>query len=435
MKLNTFQLIVLGVFSFFILFGFFVFSGLIPLFNSGPTGVGGTVTLWGTIPERVMRTPLDGLRETLGDLYAVTYVEKSASSFDRELVEALASGRGPDLILLPHDLIARHRDKLSPIPFETLSLRDFKDTFIEEGELYVTPSGAIALPLVVDPLVMFWNRDFFSRAAIAEPPRYWDEFLTLAPELTKTDDALNIRESAVALGEYRNVAHAKELLSLLFLQAGTPIVIEENGASEVVLSERQGFVVPPAESALRFYTEFSNPVKPIYAWNRALPPSDDFFAADNLAVYFGFASEREALRSRSPHLNFDIAGMPQTRESKRERTFGALVGVGVLKQSGNQPTAFAAAFALADRAFVSALGEASGLPPARRDLLRAAPNDAFGKTLYRSALTSAAWVDPSPLASETIYQTMIESVVSGRSTVNEAILRAEAELQTLFNNP
>ena len=59
-----------------------------------------------------------------------------------------------------------------------ISERDFKNTYIEEGELYLAANGILGLPITVDPMVMYWNRDIFSSAAIAAPPSYWDEFLT-----------------------------------------------------------------------------------------------------------------------------------------------------------------------------------------------------------------------------------------------------------------
>ena len=49
--MSTFQIIILSVFLFFLFFAVLVFAGVIPFFGGAPSGVAGTVTMWGTVPE------------------------------------------------------------------------------------------------------------------------------------------------------------------------------------------------------------------------------------------------------------------------------------------------------------------------------------------------------------------------------------------------
>lgn len=431
-NLTPFQVILLGIFGLFIVFAVLVFSGILPIFNRMPAGVYGEVTIWGTFPNIALARPLEEFNREAGGTFQVLYIEKRKESFDIELVEALASGRGPDIILLPHDLIVRHQDKIFPIPFETLSVRKFLDTFIEEGEMYISTRGVLALPFSIDPLVMYWNRDLFQAAAISKPPAFWDEFFTLSLDLTKTDNALNIIESAVALGEFQNVEHAKEILSLLIMQAGNPIVAVENGSLQSVLDQSAGLDIAPAESALRFFTEFSNPAKSVYSWNRALPNSKEMFLAGDLAVYFGFASELSDIRAKSPHLNFDVALMPQIRDGKRQMTFGRMTGFAVLRDSRNPTTAFFVSGSLTAREFLGAIAEVTILPPVRRDLLLSVPPGSTGGVFYPAALISRAWRDPAPAFTESIFKRMVENTISGRERGSEAITRASQEIGRLL---
>ena len=46
-------------------------------------------------------------------------------------------------------------------------------------------------------------------------------------------------------------------------------------------------------SVLTYYTDFANPLKSVYSWNRSFSSSRDAFLAQNLAVYFGPGSEIE----------------------------------------------------------------------------------------------------------------------------------------------
>ena len=134
-----------------------------------------------------------------------------------------------------------------------------------------------------------------------------------------------------------------------------------------------------AQSALRFYTEFSNPAKTTYSWNRSLPSSKDVFIAGDLAMYFGFASELDDIEKKSPHLNFDIAPVPQAKDAIARMTYGNMQAITVLKSSKNPTTTFYAASFMTSPEFNFVFSTISALPPPRRDLLRNIPPSAFGK--------------------------------------------------------
>jgi ABC-type glycerol-3-phosphate transport system substrate-binding protein len=221
MKTSKFQLGLMAFFVIFIAGGLLFFSA----FKGKTQSTAPAVVIWGTLPSGVVNTYF-GITVAKAESPAfsqVTYVQKRPETMYQQYVEALVTGTGPDILLMPQEDLLRYQGKIIPIPYDTYPENDYKNTFIQEGELYLTSSGILAIPFTVDPMVMYWNRDIFSNALIASPPKTWEEFLSLAPILTKRDNATNIVRSAVGLGEYNNVTHAKDIMSLLFMQAGTPI--------------------------------------------------------------------------------------------------------------------------------------------------------------------------------------------------------------------
>ncbi|MFC1775681.1 extracellular solute-binding protein, partial [Patescibacteria group bacterium] len=274
-KTSNFQLILRIVFGGFIVIAVLIFAGVLPGFQKAPTGVGGEVLMWGIIPEETMNPLVGELNSDHSGEFSFLYEEKNTNTFESDLVEALAAGVGPDLFFLSHDLILRHEDKVSPISFELISERDFKSTFAEEGELYLTENSILALPLYVNPLVMYWNRDMFSSANIATPPKFWAELKSITPQLTQVGESKHIIQSAVSFGEFSNVLHAKDIISMLILQTGNNITeFNMQGVIEPVLTEViEGFSSQPVESVLRFYTDFSNTANPLYSWNRSIANS------------------------------------------------------------------------------------------------------------------------------------------------------------------
>jgi len=429
---NTFQVILLVIFGFFIIAAVILFS----IRGGGGEEVFlGDVTVWGTLPESEISKHIKNIYG--GDkTVKIKYIEKDEATFDRILVEALASGTGPDLALLSQDLVLRHSNKTYPIPYESMSARSFKDQFIEEGEVYLNEKGIFALPFIIDPMVMYWNRDLFSSSGLSSPPSFWEEFYTIVPLITLQDSDFGIIRSAISFGEFRNVTHAKDIISLLIMQAGNPIIIEDSlsrSGYRTVISERFNYEVAPTDSALRLYTEFSNPAKGSYSWNRSLPSSYDMFIAGDLAIYFGYASEFSEIKRKNPHLNFDVASVPQASGSVRKMTFGRMDGLAILKSSKNIPAAFKAAVLLSDAKFISVLSDEFNLPPVRRDLLAKKPADAFKSLFYDSAIVSRGWLDPSPDETEIIFQNMVERIVSREAKISRAVSLANGEMEKLLS--
>ena len=335
--MSKFQIILTTIFAIFIVVGVIIFaiSG-----RNNSNGNIGDIVIWGTMEQKTMNAVITNLAEGNEIFKNVKYEQKDEDSFDAILVEAIASDTGPDIFLLPQSEILKKRNKIFTIPYDNFTVRDFKDYFIEEGELYLQEDGILALPFIVDPLVMYWNRSLFANAGVANPPSVWDDFFILAKKLTQKDENKNISTSAVSFGEFANVENAKEILTTLFMQSGNPIVFQDSGEVKVSLRDIYNNDATPAESALRFYTEFSNPVKETYSWNKAMPNSKMAFLSGDLAMYFGFASELEDLRSKNPNLNFDVAYLPQTENLKNNVTFGKIQALAISRGCQNIVGAF-----------------------------------------------------------------------------------------------
>ena len=431
MQQSKFQLILIGVFTVFIVIGVILFA----MSGRGSSSKIARLTVWGTMQQPIFLNIYDQSSLSKNKNIAITYVEKSPNTFDSEFVNALAEGRGPDIIFLTHDSLLKNTNRLIVIPYDSYSERTFKDTFVEEGELFLTPSGILALPITIDPLIMYWNRDIFTSAGIAEPPAFWDEFFKLSQNLTLKDGAFNIKRSTIALGEYSNINNAKEIFSALLMQAGTPIVARVNGIPTSLLSEKFNLPIQPATSALSFYTEFSNPSKPHYSWNRSRPNSVDAFLVGDLAVYFGLASELPKLKLKNPNLNFDIKALPKSsnvRTGERKVTFGRMLGAAIVRNSTKVSPAFAAILEFSSANFSKRFAEVNSVSPARRDLLSQYQADAFKPVVYSSALSAKAWLDPDYAGTSSIFENLIESVTGGRLKMEAAITGANSSITQLL---
>lgn len=422
-------------------FGVMAVVGLIA-FSKSPSkksetelaGAQGNVAIWGSFPDsKGLSAVVKNFNETYKGSFSISYEYHDPKTFDRDIVESLASGKGPDVLLLPDDLILRHSDKIDMISYLSVPPGVFSSNYIQAAEIYMRDDGLVALPFTIDPIVMYWNRDIFTNASITLPPQYWDEFTSMTPKLTKRNPkTADVVQSAVAFGEYVNVDHAKDIISMLFLQVGNPIVKFSKGrpSSEIAENESGAYVADQdVVSALRFYMDFSNPTKNIYTWNRAKSGSQNEFINGNLAIHFDFASAYNSIAKKNPHLNFAVAQVPQPRGTSAEITFARVHGLSVLKSSQNKKTAFIAVQKLLiDQYAAKDFAASYDLPPVRRDQLSIKPNDAALSVFYDAAIRSRTWLDPKPDTTDMIFKDMVESISSGRQDVPIALSTLNTEI-------
>ncbi len=428
--MKTFPTIVLTVFIGLALVGVVIFATYSSLSQSAV----GKVVIWGSFPIETVSTPLGILGQGKNDYKDVTYQSLPADTLISSLVAAIAEGRGPDLVLFPADDLVAKGDTLATIPYSALSRRAFQDTFIKAGEVFLTADGMKAIPFTVDPLVMYWNRSLFSKAGIAVAPKYWDEVATLSPKLTQTDANGTLTLSTTALGTWDNVTHAKAILVSLMHQLGTPIVTSSGTTYTSVLRSGAESGPGPASSALRFYTDFADPAKPNYSWNRSQQSSHDAFIAGTLGLYFGYASELGALREANPNLDFDVASLPQVRGGSLEfgGSFGELTGLAIPRGAKNPNGALVVAQALSGAVAQQSLFSTLQMQTVRRDGGGENASDPYAVVFRNATLSAFAFLDPSPEASEAIFKRMVESISSGKSQVSDAVQSADADLQALF---
>src|SRR3989344_866358 len=327
--MSTFKIVVTAIFAVSFVFGVIIFA----LSKGDSSGQSANLIVWGTVPVDIFDSAYKNSSLKSNKLIKIAYVKKDSSTFDNEFVNALAEGAGPDIVILRDDYIYKKRNKLFVLPYKNYSQRSFKDTFIETGEIFLAPNGIIALPFLVDPMVMYWNRDLFSNSLISEPPRYWDQLYSMIEKITRRDANANVLQSTIALGEWRNITNAKEILTTLLLQAGTPITGRDNQGVVSVLNDQFNYPIAPSQSAVNFYTQFSNPSSPNYTWNRSLPYSFNMFLSGSLATYLGFASEVFSIQQKNPNLNFDVTYVPQIRDTNKKTVFGRMYALAIVKQS------------------------------------------------------------------------------------------------------
>lgn len=430
-NISLFRLGIMVLFVFFAVLGVIAFSSFK---STTPDDQIGTVSIWGTYNKKDFSDYLSQVQNLYPGLDRVQYTELSADDFDRDVLEALASGQSPDLLFIDETQLYSYLNKIYTITPASYSKQNFSDNFVELAEIYFQNGGIVALPLAADPLVMFWNRDIFSSEGFARSPQSWTEFFNLSQKLSIVDKSLNIRRSTVAFGEVRNVNFFREILATLLFQIGNPLVARnDRGALYSTLEGGDG--IESAFPVLRFYTEFSDASKAVYSWNRSLPTSEESFLAGRLAVYFAPSSQIVSLRKKNPNLNFGIAEIPTVDEdvSRRRAVHATLYGFVIPKASKNVSGAFQSAVMLTSNDAMRIFTDITHLAPVRRDLTAEPSQESYQDILKKETIYARTFLDPNKRETSSLLGNMIEYITSGQRSVDNAIFVSNAELNDLLN--
>jgi len=384
--------------------------------------------MWGLYDEsEVFREFIQDFKDSNKCSIEIVYKKMSADTYEQDLINAFASGKGPDIWLMHNTWLPKHKDKIAELPQETLnfSTADFQTTFVEVAENDLTDRGKIyGLPLYIDTLALFYNKDYFNTAGIIAPPETWDELVNDDLEkLIKKTQWGDIERAGISLGTAENINRSTDILSLIMLQNGTKIISDDKkttGISGSVTLDGKSYY--PGREALRFYTDFSNPTKKIYTWNRQMPYSIDAFANGESATMLSYAYQISTIKSKSPYLRYGISPMLQTKDRKIDINYANYWAYTVSKQSKSPETAWNFLFYLIQKENAKRYSQLTNRPVAQRGLIEWQKTDNPNLAVFAGQiLTARSWYQIDSAKIEKNLSDAIESIVLGGATIDQSI--------------
>jgi len=413
---------------------------LIAILIFGIKGGGGskpiTLEFWGTYDNYNVYEELIEAYQKENKNITIKYVQKSFADYEKELLNALAAGKGPDIFSIHQTWLPKYGDKISPMPQtkEFITPKVFQDTFVDVVyQDFVDNDKIYGIPFYVDTLALYYNKDFFNSAGIPSPPTNWDEFLDDVELLTKKDQWGNIERSGVAMGTAQNINRSTDILTLLMLQTGAQMVDSSHSrATFNQTSYLEGGAFNPGRDALRFYTDFSNPTKRVYCWNREMHYSIDAFYEGKAAMMISYSYHISTIRAKSPYLNLGVAPIPQIKDRKFDVNYANYWAQTVSKGSKNPAEAWKFLLYLVRQDNLKKYLENAKRPTSRRDLVEWQKSDPDLGIFANSALSARSWYQIDSQAIEQIFADMIESVVLGAATLDQAINKAADQVNILM---
>jgi len=408
---------------------FLIFTNLRP---HGEQAEEVTLTVWGILDEtealKNVFSGYSGLRPNV----KIVYRQIDEENYERTLLDKLAAGEGPDVFMIKNGWIPEHKDKLFWIEkpqLNAVGASRLSDMFPEVVERDYSDSGGriYALPLYLDTLALYYNRDFLNNAGIVYPPKNWTEFQNVVQRLRILNPAGQIVKAGAALGgSDRSIENAADIISLLMLQNGAPMTSEDFSSTYFGHEGRDAFV---------FYLNFANAASPFYTWNDSLGSATQGFAEGRVAMLFHYRRAASDIREKAPFLNFGIAPMPQIEGSDSSINYASYWGFAVSKQSKAPNWAWDFVLQVTTNArIIRPLTDLDGYPPALRSLIDEKLSDPELGIFSRQALTAKSWYYIDEDEVRKLFSRGVSRVLSGQISPEAALGEIEAELTALMES-
>lgn len=373
----------------------------------------------------------------------ITYKKLLPDEFEKELLNALSEDRGPDMFSVQNTWIGKYQSKIAPMPssvkstfqsiegtvskqlavttktIPSLTVKQIKDNFVGvvAGDVVRRDSATgeeriWGVPLAVDTLALFYNKDILDKAGVGTPPKTWDEFLNNVIAMTKVNADNKILQAGAGLGGSTNIARAADILSVLMMQGGAIMALDDGTPEFQAIPQGNNQEIGPGEQALRFYTDFANTTKKGFTWNKNMPNSLDAFTRGIAGFFFGYSYNIPLVEARAPKLNYSVVPLPQLNPDVPVN-FASYWVETVSKKSAHQNEAWDFIQFAAGAKQVQSYLNKTKKPSALRELIAGQKDDATIGPFAQSALTAKSWYKGrDAAAAETAFLQMIDGVTS-----------------------
>lgn len=251
---------------------------------------------WGIWEEESVMSGVIADFESKNPEIKINYVFNQKDNYRTRLKAKLNSGSEVDLFRIHANWLPMFEDNLAPVPDKTRDGLQLENDFFETYKESLKRGGKwLAIPLMYDGLVMYYNRDLVEGAGI-EIPKAWWSLQEAASKLTKRDENGKITTAGVAMGLADNVDHWSDIVGLMMKQAMVDPLKSDKENQEIL------------KNVLTYYTLFKTKVR---SWDESLPPSTVYFAGGKLAFYFGTSWRMFEIEAMNPGLNYASAKVPQ----------------------------------------------------------------------------------------------------------------------------
>lgn len=259
--------------------------------------------MWGIFDDSdAFGTILERYRKVNPYVGSADYKKFTLENYKQDLLDSLASGKPPDIFYIQSTWLPQFADKIAPADPTLLGEAEFRDNFVDVAASDAIIDGKVyGVPLSVDSLALYYNKDIFNYESITAPPKTWAEFNADVEHLVQKDSFGQITRAGAAMGTAYNINRSTDIYQALLFQAGLSV-----GNGDGVTLGSQG------DRVMDYYTHFARGDSPAYTWNPRMHYSVDAFTEGNLGMMINYSWQYDTIKKKNAKMNFAVAPLPQS---------------------------------------------------------------------------------------------------------------------------
>lgn len=402
--------------------------------KNNPSSVGtGELVYWGLWEPASVIQPLIDEYESAHEGISILYSQQTYTNYESRLYTRLqqassSSDPAPDIFRIQNTWTPKYYKYLYALPSSIMTKSTYASTFYPTAvsDFTAKDGNIYAMPLEIDGLVIYYNKQLLATAGVTTPPTDWDSFIELAQKLTKKNSSGQITQSGLAIGTSKNVTHAAEIISFLMLEQGVDII--DDARTTVTLTTTK------AEAVFDTYTGFATGDNAI--WSASLGTDINMFEQGKLAMMIAPSWESFDIIQAAPSIEFGMSTLPQLAANDQPIYFSTYWGEAVSKNSKNPTAAWDFINFLIqkdqEKAYYSNAAKirAFGEPYSRVDLNSELLNNSYTAAIGQSATKMVSWqMGDESFVKATINDAITDIAENGKET-NTVLKTAEEEINT-----
>ncbi|WP_372630126.1 extracellular solute-binding protein [Cohnella sp.] len=234
--------------------------------------------------------------------------------YSQKVATLVPAGKGPDIINLYYGWLPQYvaSGYLQPLPEDAFPPAQIESDYYPLVSAAKLDGAYYAIPTAVRTLALFYNKDLFAKAQIAQPPATWEELVESAKKLTEKD----------AKGQFVIEGFAWEPGSQLHHWFRDGLLPQAGGQD---LSEDRRKVLwdesPAGLEAFRYLLDFAITHKT--GINGFYNDDSNAFKTGHAAINVDGSFRLGSFKKDAPDLNYGIAPLPAYKSQSAPASFWA----------------------------------------------------------------------------------------------------------------
>lgn len=406
-----------------------------PTNNTNQGTVSGEIVYWGLWESQDVMKSLIEEFQTNNPGAKVRYSQQTFSGYESRLhtrlqQTATTSEPAPDVFRIHNTWLPKYASLLSAMPTGVMTRNEYSQKFYPTALADFTGkdgTSIFAVPIEIDGLMVFYNKQLLAQQNIQQPPEDWDSFTALARRLTKKDSSGRITQAGLALGTSRNIQHSSEIILFLLLQEGVDLM--DSSRTKISLNNSKTIGV------FQTYVDFATGSNAV--WSSSLNNDLNMFYSGKLAMMIAPSWRAFDIIKSSSSIEFGTSPLPQLQANENQVYYSTYWGEAVNRKSQNIELAWRFVKFLAEKeqqqkmySSSSTIGErAFGEPYSLVEL----NSEMKGKAYVDAIATMAPYMKSWQLGDENFIRSAIEEAITQISENKKDVAVVLRETETTIN--